>query len=335
MISGHRQSLRTFRPVAAALLALLTLVVIGLGATGSVDAKKKAGKSASATKKRPTVTRVDPREVEIGKTLTISGKNIVKGKNKMLVVFQRAGSKRKFTQRGTGVSSKSMTVKVPNVAADIPASVLDSLPASVFRIRLISKYGISKKWSAAGVSPLIRIGAKDVTSAGDCDLDGVANSVDADDDNDLLDDVTEAAAATDPCDIDTDGDIVSDYYEYRVAVEFNGGPVLPYPGRRPFANPLVGDSDIDYDGDKLKMIDEYNAWRYTGRMDRFYSDANQDSDLDGVFDDLEDEDADLLPNIVELLMFADPRPLEFLRTDTDGDGLCDGLDDEDRDGPPT
>lgn len=67
-------------------------------------------------------------------------------------------------------------------------------------------------------------------------------------------------------------------------------------------------------------------------MDRFYSDAKQDSDGDGIIDSAEDEDHDLLPNYTELTAFQGERDLNWLSTDTDGDGLCDGLDDQDHDG---
>ncbi|MDO8631454.1 MAG: hypothetical protein Q7R41_13285, partial [Phycisphaerales bacterium] len=252
-------------------------------------------------------------------------------KNTMRVIFQRSGSNRRFSSRGRVVSTKSMTVTVPNVSPDMPTL----LPA-VFRIRLISKFGLAKSWTNPSRSPEIFItGSGGASGSDDCDLDGAPNSADTDDDNDLLPDATEAAIGTDPCLLDTDGDGPSDYYEYRVAFEFNGGPTLPYPGRKPYPDPLFGDSDVDFDGDKLTMAEEYAAWQFTGRMDRFYSDASQDSDADGIFDEEEDEDADLLPNWDEIHLFNGTRALEFTVTDTDGDGLCDGLDDIDHDGPPT
>jgi hypothetical protein len=156
-----------------------------------------------------------------------------------------------------------------------------------------------------------------------------------------LPDTIETSIGTDPCNQDTDSDDVSDYYEYRVAYELNGGPTLPYPGLRPYPNPLVADSGFDFDGDGLTVHGEFKAWMYTGRMDRFYSDAEQDSDGDGILDGAEDEDHDLLPNLAELGAFQTGAinggggELNWLKTDTDGDGLCDGLDDQDHDGPPT
>ena len=51
----------------------------------------------------------------------------------------------------------------------------------------------------------------------DCDADGLRNSVDTDDDNDLLPDTLEATLKTDACNWDTDGDGMGDGWEYQSA----------------------------------------------------------------------------------------------------------------------
>lgn len=340
---GHRIVLVALA-MAVALFAGITIANDAIGAK-----KKKSRASAAAAKKLPTITKVDPlKGAAINSVLTIQGKNFVKGKNKMVFVFQRIGSNRRFSARGTATSTKKATVRVPNVAGDmIPesSSGVSAPTDNVFRIRAITKFGAAKKVTGPSISPQIRW-AKELNDedtrapGGDCDKDAVINSNDPDDDNDLLPDSTELAIATDVCETDTDLDGMSDYWEYRVAFEFNGGQnlVLPYPALRPYPNPLLADQNTDHDGDGMTAILEYQAWQYTGRMDRFYSDANQNS-LDPVITDgALDEDNDRLPNLVELVSMTggDPvRSLEYLRWDTDGDGLCDGLDDEDHDGPPT
>lgn len=337
-------SVRTQTPVfsrkAATFAALLTACAIMLGALAGDASAAKSRKSASATKKLPVVTRVAPMTVKIGQKLTISGKYIVKGKNSMRVLFQRVGSSRRFSARGNGLNTKSVSVVVPSVAADMPGG-----QPAIFRIRLISKYGASKAWTRPTISPTVELSEfdsplGDTSSTGDCDRDGQINGVDIDDDNDLLVDTTELAIGTLPCNSDTDGDGPTDYYEHRVALEWNNGladriQVLPYPKLAVYPNPTKPDSENDLDGDGLMMMYEYQAWQFTKRMDRFYSDADQDSDNDLIFDDDEDEDGDLLPNDVELFNFGGFFPLDWLITDTDGDGLCDGLDDQDEDGPPT
>ncbi len=103
----------------------------------------------------------------------------------------------------------------------------------------------------------------------DCDRNGVLNRDEVDDDKDLLADGTESAIGTNPCALDTDGDTVEDGFEYQSARDLNddeyqnANQVLPYPGKRPYPNPLFADSDVDYDGDSLRLVDEQALWKYT------------------------------------------------------------------------
>ena len=39
--------------------------------------------------------------------------------------------------------------------------------------------------------------------------------------------------------------------------------MLPYPGKRPYPNPLFADANVDYDGDSLTLAEEQSLWRYT------------------------------------------------------------------------
>lgn len=303
--------------------------------------------TADAAKKLPVVTKVSPMEVAVGEELTLTGKNFIKGKKALTVVFQRTGSKRRFTVRVTPTSKTKAKVTIPNLTSDLlletPSRAL--LPNdNIYRIRVLTRVGSSKSPTPLGKSPRISKSkgggaAADVTPLGDCDLDGLPNGTDPDDDNDLLEDTIENQIRTELCNPDTDGDGPTDYYEYRVAVEFNGGlpAVLPFPGLQPRPNPLFGgDATEDFDGDFLKQIEEFKTWQYTKSMDRFYSDADQDSDNDGLRDGWEDEDNDRMPNLVEITAYkSDGNYLDWLNPDSDGDTLCDGLDDLDHDGPPT
>jgi hypothetical protein len=106
---------------------------------------------------------------------------------------------------------------------------------------------------------------------GDCDGDHVVNSVDTDDDNDLLPDTTELRYKLDPCNADTDGDAVTDGYEYRSAQDLNNDEyqepngAVPYPGKRPYPNPLdKADADTDFDGDSLTLVEEFRLWQKYG-----------------------------------------------------------------------
>jgi hypothetical protein len=108
----------------------------------------------------------------------------------------------------------------------------------------------------------------------DCDRDAVLNRDETDDDDDLLSDALETAIGTDPCSKDTDGDRVEDGYEYQSAKDLNddehGDPnsYLPYPGKRPYPNPLFADANVDFDGDSLTLVEEYDLWVYTYSVTR-------------------------------------------------------------------
>jgi hypothetical protein len=105
----------------------------------------------------------------------------------------------------------------------------------------------------------------------DCDSDGTINKNDADDDNDLLSDATEAGLSKllDPCKWDTDGDGAGDGYEYQSARDLNDdehespNEYTPYPRKLPYPNPLDGeDEHIDHDGDDLTLLEEFQLWNY-------------------------------------------------------------------------
>lgn len=336
------------RYLRAILIASSIVLAFAFAIAGFAPETQAKRASASASKsKLPKITKVSPlKDVVIGSTLKLSGANFVTGKKKLIVIFKRKGSKRSFTARGTATTTKRATVVVPDVSSDLVR--LDPTPQdNIYKLRPITRNGAAKVWTGNAYSPRIDPdklgkGPVNVGPSGDCDADGQTNANDADDDNDLLADAAELTIGTNVCKTDTDGDGPTDYYEYTVAFAYNGGPVLPYPGLRPYPNPLIPDSESDFDYDKLSTFEEFTAWQFTGLMSRFYSDADQDSDGDGLLDGAEDEDADLLPNLVELRGFVGgvtgdkpASPLFWLRRDTDGDGLCDGLDDQDHDGPPT
>ena len=82
----------------------------------------------------------------------------------------------------------------------------------------------------------------------------------------------EADLKLDPCLADTDGDSVEDGYEYQAAVDLNhytGTQPLPYPGKRPYPNPLDPadgtPSGTDYDDDGLLLREEFLLAALLGR----------------------------------------------------------------------
>ena len=135
-----------------------------------------------------------------------------------------------------------------------------------------------------------------------------------------MSDALETRVKTDPCKLDTDGDGVSDGFEYESALDLNSR-ALPYPGKKPYPNPLDGtDAAIDFDQDGLSMTTEYSLWMFTtgGKFPLTYSDGDQDTNPVGsntpvtvatasldlnqdgfLTDDEKDADGDLLTNFDE------------------------------------
>ena len=291
----------------AALCALLAPATAGASVHAHAAAKKKA--------KPPVVTSVRPMNVEIGQTLEIRGKYFIRGRYKNTVAFKRDGGKAVFAKAKIG-TAKMLRVTVPaKLQNEFKKSGFFYVPTR-FRIRVLSKK-FGKKFTPPSKSPLVALkpGTSPVavtpppppvsTSAeGDCDHDGAVNSKDLDDDNDLLsDDLENAINATivakygsgittlmNTCSTDSDKDGVEDGYEYQSARDLNDdefqspNAYLPYPGKRPYANPLDnGDADADHDGDSLTLWEEQKLWQYTyaepgkhrGLDELYYSDGTK------------------------------------------------------------
>ena len=59
---------------------------------------------------------------------------------------------------------------------------------------------------------------------------------------------------------------MKDGYEYQSARDLNDDEhqqpnARPYPGKRPYPNPLFTDSGVDYDGDVLTLGEEFSLWK--------------------------------------------------------------------------
>jgi hypothetical protein len=246
----------------AALVALIASAVAGAAAPDAFAKKKKA----------PVIRSVAPKDVAVGEVLTIKGKNFRRGRNKNTVVFKRKGARALFAKASLS-TKKMLRVTVPvSLQKHFVVKAGNPMPTR-FRLRILArKFG--KKFTGRKLSPIVSgprpAGASQTSADGDCDGDRVKNKYDGDDDNDMLSDDVEKAIGTDPCKLDTEGDGVEDGYEYQSAKDLNddeyqGDPnqVLPYPGKRPYPNPLFADATRDYDGDSLTLADEQSLWRYT------------------------------------------------------------------------
>ncbi len=347
--------------------------------------------AAAAKPKYPSITKVSPMQLGLGDTLTVRGKNFRSGKGRNTVVFKRDGGRAVFVKAGKATKTQLSVI--------VPATMLSALSrksgksvATRFRVHVLAgRFGRrfttvksspviapAARGASGGVTGPVATGPSRVTSpaaaaaaanANDCDNDRVPDVKDADDDNDLLSDELEARLKTKVCGSDTDGDTITDGYEYQSAIDLNSAAV-PFPGKRAYANPLDGeDAANDFDGDGLTLTEEYGAWRFSGSPTPLsYSDgslytggkgaavADDDPrDTDGsryLSDDERDVDADGLTNWDEAhgrmtpnwwaLSFTDPREsvypgrtfeaTSFAEADTDGDTIPDGADDEDHDG---
>jgi IPT/TIG domain len=326
--------------------SLLPLCLLALGLLLAVPAGALAAKP-------PVIKSVSPKTLNVGDTLTVRGSGFKPGKGRNTLVFTSDG----LYARAKAFSATRTTLKV-QIPAKLQAYMKrrgGKVLATRFQIRVAAR---GSKFTPKRRSPLIgpapEAPAKtppsgggtggttgtpgtavvDPSPDGDCDLDGVTNGLDADDDNDLLDDATETGFPvykTDPCDPDSDGDGAEDGYEYQSAKDLNdqtGSGTVPYPGKKPYPNPLFIDAGTDYDGDGILLGEEYAAWiryeadgvlragRPTTLASLLYSDgtqrsrtvladpgtaAYQDFDGDGeLSDDERDVDFDVLANWDEL-----------------------------------
>lgn len=282
--------------------------------------------SAFAAIAKPVVTKFSPAQVRVGQTLVITGKNFRSGGTNNRVYFRRASDGKTVRTRAKKATRTRIEVVVP-ASIDKFLNVIGNVKQPT-RFRLAIYTRTLGKYTATSRSPFVLdANAQSPTGgpittgpppAADCDADGVPDTQDSDDDNDLLGDTTEQSLGTNVCNKDTDGDGIEDGYEYYSAVDLNGTG-LPYPGKRPYPNALDGgDAGFDFDGDGLTLRDEFAAWaRYGNRtVPLNYSDGSQytggapapaagaewqDLDNNGkLSDDEEDVDGDGLPNWVEI-----------------------------------
>jgi hypothetical protein len=283
---------------------LLSTALLACAGSALAAPSASAGK-AKKKSKTPTVTKVSPLNVKVGQRLSIYGKNFIPGKGKTKVFFLRSGHTGAVWVRADNASKTKITVTVPSTLRPlIPASGRGTR----FQIRVLTKsFGASTRASRSpiiGSTPLISApgngtgtgsgaGSTGSTGSGASLPAGAAPSVvgpstgapgctpnfsdpASDVDGDLITDAREHVIGTDPCAKDSDGDGVSDGYEYNSSLDLNGN-ALPYPGKMPYPNALDPDATTDYDGDGLDLGDEYELWAKFGGsvLPLNYSDGKQ------------------------------------------------------------
>jgi hypothetical protein len=275
-------------PMSRRLLSLLlALVAVPLCVAPPALAKhhkKKAG---------PKITSVSPMHPKVGDNVTVRGRGFSPKAGRNTVIFRSSSGKSVFVKPFQATRTR-LVLKLPTSLERAMSTRGGSTVATRFKLRVLArKFG---KFTAAAGSPLIDPapkpappapkknssggtgggsndlggGSTAVAPPPDCDNDGTPDSTDTDDDNDLVPDTLEATLGTDRCKVDTDGDGVEDGFEYRSAVDLNDDEYenpqtsLPYPGKRPYPNPLdPSDGTTDYDGDSLTSLEEQRLWYYT------------------------------------------------------------------------
>ena len=262
-----------------------------------------ASEAAAAKKvPAPVITHVSPMSAKVGQTLLITGKNFRRGKRRNSVGFKADGRAVVFAKSDVS-TTRRIYVKLPKGLQSVMTTKAGVATATRFRLRILAgRFGahytatklspvIGPAPAAAsvpgGTNPVGQTGSTGsaggsgstggTTTApvdnrgpeGDCDNDGIKNADETDDDNDLLPDTLENTIGTDGCNADSDGDGAIDGYEYQSAIDLNDDTYqnpqesLPYPGKRPYPNPLYADATVDYDGDGLDTLDEQALWKYT------------------------------------------------------------------------
>jgi IPT/TIG domain len=243
-----------------------------------------AAPAASAASKAPSITKVSPMRVKVGSKLTIKGKNFSSSRTRNTIFFRGAGGTTAFA-KPTRASRTKLVIKVPSSVGKLLKRSSGKALSTRLKIRVLTtKFS---KYTSSRLSPVVtgtgvpstRAPSSGGGSGGSGGSGGTGGSnptvvaptcTGTDPDGDLLPTATESAIHTNPCNADSDHDGVSDGFEYQSARDLNDDEAqnpnayAPYPGKRPYANPLdPTDANTDYDGDSLTLMQEYILWNYT------------------------------------------------------------------------
>jgi hypothetical protein len=238
------------------LLALLAIPAFFLVA---IPAVARTAKRSTA----PVVTSVHPLRLKLGEKLTIRGSGFIKGKHKDTVVFMGPG-KRVVWVKADKATTRTITVTLPSRLAVLLADKSGKQQPTRLLIRVIARKS-GRSFTKASRSPIVSPNTTIQSGSPQAEACPGVSLANGDSDGDFLSNGLELALGTNPCKADTDGDGISDGYEYQAALDLNRNGSSstipwPYPGKRPYPNPLDGtDAKTDFDGDSLTLSEEYTA----------------------------------------------------------------------------
>jgi hypothetical protein len=283
-----------------AMRRLFTICLLILSATALLVSAPAASAATGVKASKPSITRVLPMRVSVGNLLTIRGRNFKAKRTANTVIF-RGPSGRSVFAKPRRASREKLVLVVPGAVSRLLGGSLSKPQPTRLKLRVLA--GSFSAFTSRRLSPVVTgFGSGDGRSGGGLGGGpggggtgsggpGPAVKVCADDgdhDNDLLANDFESQIGTDRCLADTDGDQMTDGWEYYAAKDLNVKAV-PYPGKRPFPNALDPSdgspsgtfSAIDFDGDGLTTVEEYRAWRFTGSS---FDEARADGlDLESPF----------------------------------------------------
>jgi hypothetical protein len=239
----------------------ITCFTLAAAALVALPAPAFAARKASA--KTPQITRVQPMRISVGGSLRITGRNFKALRNKNTVIFRAASGRTAFA-KPRRATRRRLVVVVPASVARLLSVSDDGQQPTRLKLRVLA--GKFSKFTPRRLSPVVT-GTRDGDGGGGGGGTAAVCNDSPDHDGDLLPNTQELSLNLDPCIADTDGDSVEDGYEFQAALDLNHYPrttPLPYPGKRPYPNPLdSGDGTADgtdYDGDGLKLREEYLLW---------------------------------------------------------------------------
>src|SRR3954453_16925538 len=121
--------------------------------TAALGALLVPATAGAATKHTPTISKVAPKSVAVGETLTIQGKYFTRGKGKNRVWFKRDTGKSLLVKAGVSTTRK-LQVVIPKALEKFMTVKNGSPVATRFRLRVLGAK-LGRAYTSTARSPLI------------------------------------------------------------------------------------------------------------------------------------------------------------------------------------